>query len=66
VFRSKEDEELLLEEDDITEAFRLSAARTAAEPGAGEGVGPVEGGVGVSTSTWSIAEEWAHKSTVSL
>ena len=55
--RSKEDEELLLEEDEMTEAFRLRAARAAAEPGAGHCGAPDEGGEGVSTSTWSIVGE---------
>ena len=58
MLRSKEEEELLLEEDDITEAFRLSAASTAAEPEAGECVGAT-GCVGVSTPPWGIMEEWA-------
>ena len=41
----------------MTEAFRLRAARAAAEPGAGRLVGVDEGGEGVSTSTWSIARK---------
>lgn len=55
-FNSNEEVELLLDEDEITEAFRLSAARAAAA-GDAEGVGPVEGGEGESTSTCNIAEQ---------
>jgi hypothetical protein len=54
VVRSREDEELLLDEEEMTEAFRLRAARTAAEPGAGKLGELNEGGEGVSTSAWSI------------
>lgn len=51
VLRSKEEEELLLLLEEITDAFLLRAARAAAEPDTEEGIGPVDGGEGGSSST---------------